>query len=95
MPGRRQRRPDSARKFFGYRLAVRRVYPYATRRLPMTTNAAIGHGSNLRNRLRLLAGSYVALDEVRNITPPTLTLDSHRCHAYAIAKSLSGIHLRD
>ncbi len=41
----------------------------------MTTSAAIGHSSIFAIASESSPDSYVALEEVRNITPPTLTLD--------------------
>lgn len=42
----------------------------------MTTNANLGHGSYFRIVSDSSPDLYVALEEVRNITPPTLTLDT-------------------
>ena len=41
----------------------------------MATNAAIGHSSIFAIASETSPDLYVALDEVKNITPPTLTLD--------------------
>jgi len=42
----------------------------------MTTNAALGHGSKFEIVSDSSPDLYVALEEVRSITPPTLTLDT-------------------